>query len=55
MPTFSRYGISGFVWILIWIVVCIFVIILVALLVHHFSGASLSVKIGHSYLNIGVT
>jgi hypothetical protein len=52
---FERYGIPGFVWFLIWILVCVLVIILVALLIHHFGGASLSLKIGHFYLNIGVT
>jgi hypothetical protein len=31
------------------------VIILLALLVHHFGGASLAIKLGHFYLNIGVT
>jgi hypothetical protein len=51
----GRYGIPGFVWFLIWVVVCILVIILLALLVHHFGGAALTIKVGHFYLNIGVT
>jgi hypothetical protein len=55
MARLERYGIPGFVWFLIWVVVCIMVVILLALIVHHFGGASLSVKIGHFYLNIGVT
>ena len=55
MATFTRYGIPGFVWSLIWIVVCILIVVLLALVVHHFGGASLSIKIGHFYLNIGVT
>jgi len=55
MAAFTRYGIPGFVWTLIWIVVCVLVIVLLALLVHHFGGASLSIKIGHFYLNLGVT
>ena len=49
------YGIPGFVWYLIWLVVCILVVILLALLVHHLGGASLTIKLGHFYLNIGVT
>ena len=55
MATVARYGIPGFVWTLIWIVVGILVVVLLALLVHHFGGASLSIKIGHFYLNLGVT
>ena len=51
----GRYGIPAFVWFLIWVVVCILVIILLALLVHHLGGASLTIKLGHFYLNIGVT
>ena len=51
----GRYGIPGFVWFLIWLVVCILVIILLALLVHRLGGASLTIKLGHFYLNIGVT
>ena len=51
----ERYGIPGFVWFLIWVVICILVIILLALLVHHLGGASLTIKLGHFYLNIGVT
>ena len=51
----GRYGIPGFVWFLIWVVVCILVIILLALLIHRFGGASLTIKLGHFYLNIGVT
>jgi hypothetical protein len=43
------------VWFLIWVVVCILVVILLALLVHHLGGASLMIKLGHFYLNIGVT
>jgi len=30
-------------------------VILLALVIHHFGGASLSLKLGHFYLNIGVT
>jgi uncharacterized membrane protein YdbT with pleckstrin-like domain len=55
MAHVGRYGIPGFVWFLIWVVVCILVIILLALLVHHLGGASLTIKLGHFYLNIGVT
>jgi hypothetical protein len=55
MASAGRYGIPGFVWTLIWLVVCILVIILLALVVHHFGGASLSVKLGHFYLQIGVS
>jgi hypothetical protein len=55
MARVGRYGIPGFVWFLIWVVVCILVIILLALLLHHFGGASLTIKLGHFYLNIGVT
>jgi hypothetical protein len=55
MARFGRYGIPGFVWFLIWVVVCILVVILLALLVHHLGGASLTIKLGHFYLNIGVT
>jgi hypothetical protein len=51
----ARYGIPAFVWFLIWLVVCILAIILLALLIHHFGGASLTIKIGHFYMNIGVT
>ena len=51
----GRYGLPGFVWLLIWVVVCILVIILLALLVHHLGGASLKLQLGHFYLNIGVT
>jgi uncharacterized membrane protein len=55
MARVARYGIPGFVWFLIWVVVCILVIILLALLIHHLGGASLSLKFGHFYLDIGVT
>ena len=55
MARIGHYGIPGFVWFLIWVVICILVIILLALLVHHLGGASLSIKLGHFYLNIGVT
>jgi hypothetical protein len=55
MARVARYGIPAFVWFLIWVVVCILVVILVALLIHHFGGASLMLKLGHFYLNIGVT
>jgi hypothetical protein len=55
MARVGHYGIPGFVWFLIWVVVCILVIILLALLVHHLGGASLTIKLGHFYLNIGVT
>jgi hypothetical protein len=55
MARVSRYGIPGFVWFLIWLVVFILVVILLALVVHHFGGASLTIKIGYFYLNVGVT
>jgi hypothetical protein len=55
MARVGRYGIPGFVRFLIWVVICILVIILLALLVHHLGGASLTIKLGHFYLNIGVT
>ena len=55
MALAARYGIPGFVWFLIWLVVFILVIILLALLIHHFGGASLTLKLGHFYMNIGVT
>ncbi|MFG2169191.1 hypothetical protein ACIBBG_31620 [Micromonospora chersina] len=55
MARVGRYGIPGFVWFLIWLVVCILIVILLALLIHHFGGASLSLKLGHFYLNVGVT
>ena len=55
MARVARYGIPGFVWFLIWVVVCILVIMLLALLIHHLGGASLSLKFGHFYLDIGVT
>lgn len=55
MARVSQIGIPRFVWFLIWVVVSILVIILLALLVHHFGGASFTLKIGHFYLNIGVT
>jgi hypothetical protein len=55
MARVGRYGIPAFVWFLIWVVVCILVVILLALLVHHLGGASLMIKLGHFYLNIGVT
>jgi hypothetical protein len=55
MARVGRYGIPAFVWFLIWIVVCILVVILLALLVHHLGGASLTIKLGHFYLDIGVT
>ena len=55
MATVGRYGLPGFVWFLIWVVICILIILFLALLIHHFGGASLSLKIGHFYLNIGVT
>jgi hypothetical protein len=55
MARVGGYGIPGFVWFLIWVVICILVIILLALLVHHLGGASLTIKLGHFYLNIGVT
>jgi hypothetical protein len=51
----GHYGIPGFVWFLIWVVICILVIILLALLIHHMGGASLTIKLGHFVLNIGVT
>src|SRR5581483_6437833 len=55
MARVGRYGIPAFVWFLIWLVVCILVVILLALLIHHLGGASLTIKLGHLYLNIGVT
>jgi hypothetical protein len=55
MARVAHYGIPAFVWFLIWILVCVLVVILVALLIHHFGGASLSLKLGHFYLSIGVT
>lgn len=55
MARVGPFGIPGFVWFLIWIVVCILVVILLALLIHHLGGASLTIKLGHFYLNIGVT
>ena len=55
MARVGRYGIPGFVWFLIWLVVCILVIILLALLIHRLGGASLTIKFGHFYLDIGVT
>ena len=55
MASAARYGIPGFVWFLIWVVLCILVLILLALLVHHFDGAKFNLKIGHFYLDIGVT
>jgi hypothetical protein len=42
-PTF---GVPGFVVYLFWIVICILAVILLALLIHHFGGASMSLKIG---------
>jgi len=54
MARVGRYGIPRFVWTLIWIVVCILIVILLALLIHNFGGASLSLKLGHFYLNVGV-
>ena len=55
MARVGRYGIPGFVWFLIWVVVCILVIMLLALLIHRLGGASLTIKFGHFYLDIGVT
>jgi hypothetical protein len=55
MAPLPRYGIPAFVWFLIWVVVCIMAIILLAMLIHNFGGASLSLKLGHFYMNIGVT
>jgi hypothetical protein len=55
MAHIGRYGIPAFVWFLIWLVVGILVVILLALLVHHLGGAALTIKLGHFYLNIGVT
>ncbi|WP_345133440.1 hypothetical protein [Dactylosporangium darangshiense] len=40
---------------MIWVVVCILVIILLALLVYRLGGASLTIKLGHFHLDIGVT
>ncbi len=53
LPPSLRY--PGLVWALIWIIVCILVVLLLALLVRHFGGASLWVKIGRFYLEIGST
>jgi hypothetical protein len=55
VATVGRYGIPAFVWFLIWVVVGILLVIGLALVIHHFGGASLSLKLGHFYLNIGVT
>jgi hypothetical protein len=55
MVSVGRYGIPSFVWFLIWIVVCVLAIILVALVIHHFGGGSLRLRLGHFYLDIGVT
>lgn len=55
MARVGRWGIPAFVWFLIWVVVCILVIILLALLVHHLGGAALNIRLGHFYLNLGVT
>ena len=55
MARVGRYGIPAFVWFLIWVVACILAVILLALLVSYLGGASLTIKLGHFYLNIGVT
>lgn len=55
MARVGRYGIPAFVWFLIWVVVVILAVILLALLVHRLGGASLKIKLGHFYLDIGVT
>jgi hypothetical protein len=55
MARVGRWGIPAFVWFLIWILVCVLVVILVALLIHHLGGAALTIRLGHFYLNNGVT
>jgi hypothetical protein len=55
MARVGRWGIPAFVWFLIWVVVCILVIILLALLIDYLGGAALTIRLGHFYLNIGVT
>ena len=55
MARAGSFALPGFVWFLIWVVVCILVLIVLALIIHHFGGASLTLKLGHFFLNIGVT
>ena len=53
--TVGRYAIPGIVWFFIWVVVVILVIILLAYIVHWAGGGALNVRLGHFYLNVGVT
>ena len=53
--TVAGYALPGIVWFFIWVVVAILAIILLAYIVHWAGGGALNVRLGHFYLNVGVT
>jgi hypothetical protein len=53
--TVAGYALPGIVVFFIWLVVVILAIILLAFIVHWAGGGALNLKLGHFYLNVGVS
>ena len=53
--TVARWEIPGIVWFFIWIVLVVLAIIVLAFIVHWAGGGALNLRLGHFYLNVGVT
>jgi hypothetical protein len=51
----ARWEIPGIVWFFIWIVLVVLAIIVLAFIVHWAGGGALNLRLGHFYLNVGVT
>jgi hypothetical protein len=51
----AQWAIPGIVMFFIWLVVVILAIILLAFIVHWAGGAALNLRLGHFFLNVGVT
>ena len=53
--TVARWEIPGIVWFFIWVVLVVLAIIVLAFIVHWAGGGALNLRLGHFYLNVGVT
>jgi hypothetical protein len=51
----ARWEIPGIIMFFIWIVLVVLAIILLAFIVHWAGGGALNLRLGHFYLNVGVT
>jgi hypothetical protein len=51
----ARWEIPGIVWFFIWVVLVVLAIIVLAFIVHWAGGGALNLRLGHFYLNVGVT